>query len=284
MPSVGHFVSDAAGVRLRNGAACIGRLTAYGGRAIFTIGESMTEGAGLRISLPNCRLARETTDMTRELFPSVACAVLGLVGCAEIKSDAKLDEAADLVEQHTGRRPAWTVPWDDQPPAWTGQATLRLNDALVMALRNNRDLRADLEMIGQANADLVQAGLLQNPSFDFMLMLPSGGGRTMLRSEALPMMPLQDLWLIPARQQVAKAELQKAVLRVADRAVALAAEVKPEVACEEAVEPDGEDLVGHGLVAPGPHGQVARLRPTEAPAGAVDRELGPVLEVFAVEV
>src|SRR3972149_2391986 len=92
-------------------------------------------------------------------------------------------------------------------------------EALVLALRNNRELRADLEMIGKANADLVQAGLLQNPVINFMAMFPDGGGRAMLRSNALPLQPLQDLWLIPAREKVATAQLQQAVLRVADRAV-----------------------------------------------------------------
>ena len=186
----------------------------------------MTEGAACRMSLADSGIPRETTDMARRLFPRVTCIVAGLAGCAEIRPDAKVNEAVDLVEQHTGQRPAWTVPWDEQPPPWTGQETLALDDALVMALRNNRELRADLEMIGQANADLVQAGLLQNPSFNFMLTLPDGGGRTMLRSNALPMMPLQDLWLIPARQEVATAQLQQAVLRVADRAVGTAASVK----------------------------------------------------------
>ncbi|MFH0981278.1 MAG: TolC family protein [Planctomycetota bacterium] len=153
-------------------------------------------------------------------------AMLTVGGCATLDADKKVQEAIDLVEQHTGQRPAWTVPWDDQPPPWDGQSVLGLDEAVVMALRNNRELRADLEMIGQANADLVQAGLLQNPTFNFMMMFPDGGGRTMLRSNALPMQPLQDLWLIPARQEVATAELRKAVVRVADRAVETAAAVK----------------------------------------------------------
>jgi cobalt-zinc-cadmium efflux system outer membrane protein len=59
-----------------------------------------------------------------------------------------------------------------------------------------------------------------------MIMFPDGGGRSMLRGTGLPMQPLQDLWLIPARKEVAKAALQQAVVRVADRAVATAAEVK----------------------------------------------------------
>ena len=81
-------------------------------------------------------------------------------------------------------------------------------------------------MIGQADADLVQAGLLQNPVFSFMVMFPSGGGRAMLRGNALPMQPIQDLWLIPARKKIAAAALREAVVRSADRGVETVASVK----------------------------------------------------------
>jgi cobalt-zinc-cadmium efflux system outer membrane protein len=152
--------------------------------------------------------------------------VVLLGGCATIEPTTKIGESIDLVEKQTGVRPEWLAPWDDAPPPWDGQSVLSVDQALILALRNNRELRADLETIGQANADLVQAGLLQNPRSNFMAMLPEGGGRAMLRSSGFPLQPLQDLWLRPARQEVAAAELQQAVLRVADRAVQIAAEVK----------------------------------------------------------
>jgi cobalt-zinc-cadmium efflux system outer membrane protein len=150
----------------------------------------------------------------------------GAVGCATVRPDVKINEAGDLVEQRLGQRPAWMVPWDDSPPDLAAGGVLRLDQAVALALRNNRMLRAELETIGQADADLVQAGLLQNPVINFMVMFPDGGGRTMLRASGLPMQPLQDLWLLPARRNVARAELQQAVLRVADRAIATAAAVK----------------------------------------------------------
>ena len=148
------------------------------------------------------------------------------VGCKAISADRQIQESLDLVEKQTGHRPEWEAPWDDAPPPWDGHSTLNVHDAVALALRNNRQLRADLELIGQANADLVQAGLLQNPRFNFMAMFPDGGGRSMLRSSGFPLQPIQDLWLIPARKDVATAQLQEAVLRVADRAVETAAEAK----------------------------------------------------------
>lgn len=149
-----------------------------------------------------------------------------VAGCTSLDPAPKVDEARDLVGQRTGVRPDWDTEWDKSPPAWKPGEVLALDDAIDAALRNNRELRADLATIGRAQAELVQAGLLSNPVINFMMMFPSGGGRAMLRANALPMQPLQDLWLIPARSEVATAELQSAVLRVADRAVAVTADVK----------------------------------------------------------
>lgn len=164
--------------------------------------------------------------MKRRLLAWAGLAALSLPGCAAVDASAKVDEAAGLVAARTGHTPEWKVPWDHEPPAWDGSRVLTLDAAVVMALRNNRDLRTDVEMIGQANADLVQAGLLANPSLNFMMMMPEGGGRTMLRSNGMPMESLEQLWLIPVRQQVARTQLQAAILRVADRAVEVAAAVK----------------------------------------------------------
>lgn len=157
---------------------------------------------------------------------TVAVLLAGTGGCTTISADKGINESLDLVERQTGHRPAWEAPWDNTPPPWDGHSTLRMEEAVALSLRNNRQLRADLEMIGQANADLVQAGLLQNPRFNFMAMFPDGGGRSMLRSSGFPLQALQDLWLIPARKEVATSNLQDAVLRVADRAVETTAEVK----------------------------------------------------------
>ncbi len=149
-----------------------------------------------------------------------------LGGCVAVDSKPRINEAADLVSQRLGTAPNWTLPWDTDPPAWDAGGVLSLDEAVARALRNNRALRADIEMIGQANADLVQAGLLQNPVFNFMVMFPDGGGLAMLRGNGSPMQPLQDLWLIPVRQDAARARLQEAVLRAADRGIEVATDVR----------------------------------------------------------
>lgn len=158
--------------------------------------------------------------------PALTALSIALGGCATLQPTARVEEAIDAVERQTGERPGWSAPWDDAPPVWDGSSVLGVEEAVTLALRNNRELRADLEMIGQADADLVQAGLLQNPRFNLMAMLPDGGGRSMLRSAGFPIQALQELWLIPSREKVAAAALQEAILRVADRAVETTADVK----------------------------------------------------------
>lgn len=156
------------------------------------------------------------------------CSAIFLVagGCATLDPAPKINEAADLAEQRLGARPAWDLPWDEDSIAWMDDGLLTADEAVAVALRHNRELRAELEMIGAAQADLVQAGLLQNPVLNLMVMFPEGGGRSMLRGNGLPMQPLQDLWLRPARKKAADARLQQAVLGVSDRAVETAAMVK----------------------------------------------------------
>lgn len=147
-------------------------------------------------------------------------------GCQPAGDNAALRMAWDQTRQQVGLAPSWNLDWTSESPAAGGSAELSLETCIEAALRNNRELRADLERIGEADADLLQASLMSNPVINFMVMFPSGGGRTMLRSSALPMQPLADLWLIPARKEVAAAELRQAILRVSDRAVETVASVK----------------------------------------------------------
>jgi cobalt-zinc-cadmium efflux system outer membrane protein len=151
-------------------------------------------------------------------------ACLSLCSCAPIEHSRELQLAQARMEHATGLRPAWEV---DTPlrelPLQPGDV-LTLPSAIELTLTNNRSLRADLEVIGQAKADLVQAGLLSNPVLSTMLRFPSGGG---LPDFAFGLSKdFADLWLIPSRKRAAQAMLQQRVLSLADTATMLVAEVK----------------------------------------------------------
>ena len=157
-----------------------------------------------------------------------ACALMSTVllfsaSCATVDPRAALQTADAAMERQTGVKTTWAA----LPPlrAWTldAQGLLALEDAINMALVNNRGLRGDLEVIGQYQAEVVQAGLLANPVLTLMTGFPEGGGRA---SVAFGLSKdFAELWLIPARKRAAQALVQQKVLTVAQTAIELIAEV-----------------------------------------------------------
>ncbi len=105
------------------------------------------------------------------------------------------------------------------------RSTLTADRAVQVALFNNRELQATFEEIGIANADLVEAGLLKNPSFDVSARFPDRppSGTNL---EYSIVQDFLDLFLIPLRKKVAANELARAKLRVGDAVLKLASEVK----------------------------------------------------------
>lgn len=156
----------------------------------------------------------------------VAFMLLGMVlpGCAHIDHRAELQEAAQRFEKLTGRNPAWQEPFDGGELVVGGAGVLTLDDLLQLGLRNNRSLRGDLEVIGQAKADLIQAGLLPNPMLSVSLQLPEAGGLASL-SFGLAQ-DLAAIWLIPRRVEAARAMLQQRILSVADTALGLTTDIR----------------------------------------------------------
>lgn len=101
---------------------------------------------------------------------------------------------------------------------------LTTREAVQVALLNNRSLQAAFQQIGVSRAEVVQSGLLSNPSLGFSLRFPEGGGRSNLTLTFAQQ--LVDLWQIPVRKRIAEAELERTILGVGRQAVALAAEVE----------------------------------------------------------
>jgi cobalt-zinc-cadmium efflux system outer membrane protein len=150
-------------------------------------------------------------------------ATLLAAGCTRIDPKAEVQQAATHVEQATGTAPPWAS--DERLELQPDESgTVPLEQAVNLALANNRALRADLEVIGQAKADLVQAGLLHNPILSIMVRFPEAGGRSMFDFGV--MQELSDLWLIPSRKRAAQAMLQQRLLTFSDTAIALVSDVK----------------------------------------------------------
>ena len=99
---------------------------------------------------------------------------------------------------------------------------LTIDEAVAIALINNRDMRATLERTGVARADLIQAGLLENPVFGITVL--DGDVASIREYEVFQ--ELLSLFTLSARKHMAGKALQQARLEVAQSALNLAAEVK----------------------------------------------------------
>lgn len=148
---------------------------------------------------------------------------VSIAGCsASLNPAPDIERVVSIVEERAGLTPAWLR--EEGAEAWDGRAPLTARVATLRALRNNRELAAELHLIGAARADLVQSGLLPNPILSAALKFPlSGGGATV---DAAVVQEFTALWLRPARKDVARAELDRAVLSVSDRSLRLVASVK----------------------------------------------------------
>ena len=156
---------------------------------------------------------------------AVASAVF-LQSCTTLSTTADYEEAMALVEARSGWRPTWNAPWAETVPDWDGQSALTVEQAVTIALQNNRQMRATLEAIATARADLVQSGLLPNPvlSVAFGVPINGAGGATTVSVSLIQQ--LADLWQRPARQDAAAASLREQILSVSDSALRLVADVR----------------------------------------------------------
>lgn len=140
---------------------------------------------------------------------------LTLTGCASVNPFPEYERARTIVANATGVDtlyiPGQSVPGNQSLKEPTGGMTR--NDAVRIALMNNKHLQATMFEIGLSHADVVQAGLLSNPSLDGLLRFPTSGGNSTLEAGVL-----QSLFAIfrrPVAQRIAEAKLEKKILDAA---------------------------------------------------------------------
>jgi cobalt-zinc-cadmium efflux system outer membrane protein len=99
-----------------------------------------------------------------------------------------------------------------------------VDEAVQISMLNNPTVRSALLGVGIGRADLVQAGLFQNPSLALSMRLPDGGGLTNLEFSLAQ--NVADLWLTPVRRQAASVELDRAILYAARTISGVALDVR----------------------------------------------------------
>lgn len=158
--------------------------------------------------------------MKRLTFFCVLLLTTGISGCMTVAVDpqAGFPEVSQLVITRVGQEIAWT-PGTEESSHPLEAITARLKDglneeeAVQIALLNNRDLQALYARLGIAQADVVQASLLHNPVIDALSGFPVGGGVVDLGFGVA--MDFVDLLYVPLRKRVATARFEETKLRVA---------------------------------------------------------------------
>ena len=145
--------------------------------------------------------------------------------CAAAGLDQSFNDVSETVRARTGKRVQW-----NRGSAQDGEAEsyirlqlkrpLTASAAVQIALLNNHELQVRYEEIGLAQADLIEAGLLKNPLFDFQRRWPGQAMEADILGEFI------DLLFLPLRKRVARAQLEAVKLRVGSEILKTIAEVR----------------------------------------------------------
>lgn len=180
--------------------------------------------------------------MRRALSLTICASLLGS-GCASTKPKKARTEVSELVAERAGIEDGISAEQDEESATQVRARIdellaepLDVDDALVVAILNNRGYQAALENLGIAQADLVQAGLLENPTVGGHLVNSTqgnglGGGVSVSAS-------LLSVLLIPAKRRVAKAKLQHAIVTAGDTTLHLVRDVRVAYATAQAAQAD----------------------------------------------
>ncbi|TWI69545.1 outer membrane protein TolC [Pseudoduganella lurida] len=157
---------------------------------------------------------------------AAACALL-LGGCATFSSDGGMN-AVDSATQARAGAPARLLRNDGDRRALADQLRpllakpLSADDAVRIALLNNRGLQATYWELGIAEADLVQAGRLQNPAFGYQHE-QGGGAKTIERSLTFNVV---SLLTAPLAARIEGRLFAATQLRVTEEALRVAADTR----------------------------------------------------------
>jgi outer membrane protein, heavy metal efflux system len=166
----------------------------------------------------------------RALVVLGAIGALSLAGCASTSPKNAFDDVSANVERRSGHKVHWDQGTDDDKAAERAldrllSKELDADAAVQVALVANPGLQAKLEELAIAQADLVQAGLLENPVFTI--------GKTAWESEhidpnifASVEQNFLSVLTMPLKKRVAATELEATKLEVGDHVLELAAQVR----------------------------------------------------------
>jgi outer membrane protein TolC len=156
-----------------------------------------------------------------------AIALLTISGCATLSPDRGFGAVQELLKARGGGDARWVRTEADRTAVETTVRDIRshplsVDDAVRIALINNRGLQATYAEAGIAETELVEASLPRNPGFSFS-HLQGGGDKEIERTFALEIV---SLLTIPLRSDIERERLAVTQISVAAEALDVAARAR----------------------------------------------------------
>ena len=158
---------------------------------------------------------------------TTALAALSLAGCASFSPDGGFGSVEQLTQERIGQSPSYQRTSVQSDSAQSRvvtllRQTLSADSAVEIALLNNQDLQASYAELGIAEADLVRAGRLANPSFSFGRL--SGHGAVEI--DRAVMFDVLGLFTMPLAKRMEQRRFEQAQLQAAFETVGVAAQAR----------------------------------------------------------
>ncbi len=153
---------------------------------------------------------------------------LFLAGCSVRSSDSSFETVRTVIEERIPEKIVWREGVNEiktQLLQKIQQEGLSQEKAVQLALINNPDLFAYYENLELGYADLLEAGLMQNPFFSASVRFPSQS-RYHLNNLFDAAISFLDLFLIPLRKRAAEAEIKVIESQIGQRVLDLVKEVQ----------------------------------------------------------
>jgi cobalt-zinc-cadmium efflux system outer membrane protein len=164
------------------------------------------------------------------LYTRLIGVLLLAVGCAQVPKKGGFDQVQQVVNERINVRPNWNQGAAEDPQVKEAVDRLLENElnaegAIQIALLNNARLQARYEELGISQAELVQAGLLQNPTvFGFARFPTSSPSATNFEFGILQ--NFLNILMLPARQKIAAAQFEQVKAEVAHDVLQVTAEAE----------------------------------------------------------
>ena len=156
--------------------------------------------------------------------------ILVIAGCAQVPKEAGFNDVKGLVGQRVDYQLHWNQETETDREVEKAIDELLKNEltpeaAVQIALLNNPDLQALYEDLGVTQADVVEAGLLENPVLFGRARFPSKSGES-TNYELEITQNFLNILMLPARKKLSAIRFEQVKLHVADEVIRRVARVR----------------------------------------------------------